>query len=318
MRPPLPTADLRRHAYSCAAQISIHVGLFLASLAWLAHGGSLPGQLANALLLAFAMVQVGFCAHDVAHRQVARDRRVGEPLGRLLWNLGCGVSLAWWRDKHLRHHRHPNVPGRDPDLYAVLAFDRADAARRRGPLRWIARHQAVVFPVLVAFTALYFQALSLGYLVTRRPRGWPLELATLLARHGALLALAVGALGPWGAGAFLAVHYAAAGVYMGCIFATNHYALPLQESADAERILHITRNVRTGALGDYLFGGLNYQIEHHLYPMLPRYLLRATAAEVRARCAREGLPYLESGWIRAMADVLRAFHDVGRDLRARA
>jgi hypothetical protein len=46
--------------------------------------------------------------------------------------------------------------------------------------------------------------------------------------------------------------------------------------------------------------------------------MRATAAEVRARCAREGLPYLESGWIRAMADVLRAFHDVGRDLRARA
>jgi fatty acid desaturase len=289
-----------------------------ASLAWLALAHSPLPQLANALVLAFAVVQLGLAAHDVTHRQVLRGKCASDALGCFLWNLGCGLSLAWWRDKHSRHHRHPNERGRDPDLYAVFAFDREEAARRSGTLRLIARHQAAAFPLLVACTAAYFQVLSLAFLVRRRPRGWGLELALLAVRHAAFLGLVFVALEPGFGAAFLALHYAATGWYLGGVFATNHYGLPVHDAPGGDRTLHVTRNVRTGWLGDYLFGGLNYQIEHHLYPSLPRFALRRVSAQVRARSTRLGLPYHETGWAQALRAVMRDFHGVGRNLRRAA
>ena len=313
-----PGNSARQHAWRYGASMLFHAALFVAVLGALGFAGS-PAAIAGlACLGALAVVQLGFLAHDASHRQIARGRRASRALSMALWNGACGISAAWWRDKHLRHHRHPNQVGRDPDAYDVFAFFPEDALRRKGLLRLVARQQAIAFVLLVATTAAYFQLLSVRFLLRARPRGWQAELAVLAVRHAAFFSIVIGSLPGGAAAAFLVLHYLVAGWYLGAIFATNHYGLPMTRVAaatPAARLFEVTRNVRTGRIGDYLFGGLNYQIEHHLAPGLPRFELRAASLKVRAHCKRHALPYHECGWAQALAAVLRDLQATGAVLR---
>jgi fatty acid desaturase len=299
------------------AGLFVHLSLLVASLAWLALAGSLALQLAfNAALLSLAVVQLGFLAHDAGHRQLVRSARGSRALGFLLWNLCCGISVSWWEDKHRRHHRHPHVQGQDPDLYAVFAFQPEALEGRPAWRRWAGRHQAWLFVPLVACTAAYFQGLSLIHVLRVRPRGWVAELFALALRHAVFFGLAFASLEPAGAGAFVLLHYGLTGLYLGAVFACNHYGLPVlppgTDLREPERTLTVTRNVRAGRVGDYLFGGLNYQIEHHLQPGLPRHALREAAARTRAWCLAEGRSYHETDWRNAMRAVFAQLHAVGR------
>jgi len=76
-----------------------------------------------------------------------------------------------------------------------------------------------------------------------------------------------------------------------------------------------SRNVRGGGVTDWFLGGLNYQIEHHLFPSMPRPNLRLAQPLVREHCARIGLPYTETGLVESYAGALRHLHRVGAPLR---
>jgi fatty acid desaturase len=86
---------------------------------------------------------------------------------------------------------------------------------------------------------------------------------------------------------------------MGCSFAPNHKGMPLTGQQDKldflRRQVLTSRNIRGGPVVDYLFGGLNYQIEHHLFPGMPRPNLRLARPIVIAYCRQTGVPYLETG-----------------------
>jgi fatty acid desaturase len=293
-----------------------HVSLLVGSIAWLTLADSLAPQLLNAAILSLAVVQLGFLGHDAVHRQLVRGARGSRMLGFLLWNLLCGISVSWWEDKHRRHHRHPHVDGQDPDLYDVFAFQAEALEGRPAWRRWAGRHQAWLFLPLVACTAGYFQGLSLVHVLRARPPGWAAELAALVLRHTVFFGLAFHSLGPAGGAAFVLLHYSLTGLYLGAVFSCNHYGLPVlppgTDLPEPERTLRVTRNVRTGRVGDYLFGGLNYQIEHHLQPGLPRHALREAAVRTRARCRAEGRTYLETDWQGAMRAVFVQLHTVGR------
>ncbi|MGW0654228.1 fatty acid desaturase family protein, partial [Streptomyces umbrinus] len=66
---------------------------------------------------------------------------------------------------------------------------------------------------------------------------------------------------------------------------------------------------------DWFLGGLNYQIEHHLFPSMPRPHLRLAQSMVKARCRDLGIPYAETGLIDSYRQALRHMHDVGEPLR---
>ena len=77
-----------------------------------------------------------------------------------------------------------------------------------------------------------------------------------------------------------------------------------------------SRNVRGGWLVDYALGGLNYQIEHHLFPSMPRPNLPRAQPLVREFCIQHDLPYCETGLIDSYAQALRHLHTVGRASRS--
>ena len=76
-----------------------------------------------------------------------------------------------------------------------------------------------------------------------------------------------------------------------------------------------SRNVRGGRLVDFALGGLNYQIEHHLFPSMPRPNLRHAQPLVRAFCAQHGLAYVEASLVGSYVQALRHLHAVGAPLR---
>jgi fatty acid desaturase len=107
---------------------------------------------------------------------------------------------------------------------------------------------------------------------------------------------------------------------MGCSFAPNHKGMPMISAADKLDFLRkqvlTSRNVNGGWLTDYALGGLNYQIEHHLFPSMPRPNLRRAQGLVREFCERLEIPYSQCGAVSSYAQVLRHLHAAGAPLRA--
>jgi fatty acid desaturase len=109
------------------------------------------------------------------------------------------------------------------------------------------------------------------------------------------------------------------GLYLGCSFAPNHKGMPILAATDRSDFLRrqvlTSRNVRGGWLTDLALGGLNYQIEHHLFPSMPRPNLRRSQAMIRTYCQQADLPYCQSSLAGSYAEALRHLNAVGRSLR---
>jgi fatty acid desaturase len=306
------------------ARIALNVALLAVGWTVFALLGPSWWQLLIAAFLAVMFVQVGFLGHDAGHRQVFRSGRHNDLLGLLCADLLIGLSYSWWIDKHNRHHAHPNHVDRDPDIDGGgVAFTAAQARARRSSVgRWLARHQAALF-----FPMLLLEGLALHIASVRALRARPADRtrrveSVLLGAHvGGYLAAVFLVLPAAQAVAFIAVQQGLFGLYLGCCFAPTHKGMPLL-GAGAQldflrRQVLTSRNIRGGRCIDLAMGGLNYQIEHHLFPSMPSPTLRRAQPLVRAFCMRHDLPYLESTLTCSYTQVLRYLHDVGANAHPR-
>jgi fatty acid desaturase len=316
---------LRRRRVGYSLRIALTVGAFV--LAWLifARLGSSWYQLVVAAALGLIYTQVAFLGHDGGHQQVARSRRVNNLLGFIVGDLMVGLSYGWWIDEHNRHHSHPNHVGYDPDIGdGVLTFTAAQAAARTGTVaRFITRNQAGLFFPLLTLEGINLHVQSFGWLRANRSgsaRRRRIEVVLLGVHSVAYLVAVLWVLSPLQALAFVAIHQAVWGVYMGCSFAPNHKGMPTVQPGTQldflRRQVLTSRNVRGGWLTDFALGGLNYQVEHHLFPNMPRASLRKAAPIVRAHCLRLNIRYTETSLVGSYAAALRHLHALGAPLRA--
>ena len=276
-------------------------------------------QILLAASLSVLFTQVAFLAHDVGHRQVFGSKRAAQVVGLLLGNLGIGLSYGWWIGKHTRHHANPNHADADPDIsVGVIAWSEEHARERRGTAsRALAARQAFLFFPLLLLEGLQLHVQSVRALWEPAVKHKIVE-GLLLAVHtlGYLAALFL-VLSPGKALVFLVVHEAVFGLYMGSSFAPNHKGMPIVETKmDFLRKQVLTsRNVRGGWFVDHALGGLNYQIEHHLFPTMPMPNLPRAKPLVLAFCQEHGISYHESGLIHSYREVLDHLHQVGACLR---
>jgi fatty acid desaturase len=306
----------RRPGYY-SVKIAITMALLAAAAAVFVVLGDTWWQLATAAFLAVVFTQIGFVGHDAGHRQIVRRGRASDVLGILHANALIGLSYGWWVDKHNRHHAHPNEVGRDPDIGAgALVFTAGQASARRRRLgRLAARYQAWFFFPLLTLEALNLHAGSIRALLHRRDRAGLLEIG-LLVVHIAVYVTALALLLSAGrALAFAAVNQAVFGVYLGCAFAPNHKGMPGPADEDAADFLRrqvlSSRNVHGGPVTDWILGGLNYQIEHHLFPSMPRANLKRAQPLVSAYCAERGIAYRECSALDSYRQALRHLGSVG-------
>lgn len=305
-----------------AVKITLTVLAFAAG--WVAFGflGDSWWQLAVAAFLGLVFTQLGFLGHDAGHRQIFRSRRANDLAGLLQGNLLIGLSFGWWVSKHNKHHGHPNQVGKDPDIgTGAVLFTPEQAADRTGAVsRLIGRYQAFLFFPMLLLEGLNLHVASVQALRARPERTRLWEAVLLLLHFAAYLTAVLLVLSPWQALAFVAVQQGLFGLYMGLAFAPNHKGMPLigpDDKLDFLRSQVLTsRNVRGGRVTDFVLGGLNYQVEHHLFPSMPRPNLRRVQPIVAAFCARRDVAYVETSLLDSYRLALGHLHDVGRPLRA--
>ncbi|MFF1632675.1 fatty acid desaturase family protein [Leifsonia sp. NPDC058248] len=273
-------------------------------------------QLLVAAALGIIFTQFAFLGHEASHRQIAASGPVNDRIGRLLSTLVVGISYSWWMTKHTRHHANPNTVGKDPDIEVdTISFLEEDAAKRTGIMAKITERQGYLFFPLLMFEGINLHGRSIGTLFGKgKIDGRAKELTFLAVRFTVYLGLVFWLL-PFGmAVAFLGVQLAVFGVYMGASFAPNHKGMPIIEPGIKvdflSRQVLTSRNIEgTGTTA--FMGGLNYQVEHHLFPNMPRPHLRKAAAIVREHCATENITYTQTTLMRSYAIVIAYLNRVG-------
>ncbi|MCX5583294.1 fatty acid desaturase family protein [Streptomyces erythrochromogenes] len=313
---------MRRRPGYYAFRIAAVTGLYLIGWTALVLIGDSWWALVTAAFLAFVFGQVALLAHDVAHRQVFRLRKPSELCGRIAGNLGIGMGYGWWHDKHTRHHANPNHEDLDPDLDPDIFVWTQDQARAATGLpQLLGRHQAFLFFPLLTLEGFNLHVSGVRSLADPglKDRVWE---GVLLFTHVALyLGVLFVVLSPDKAIAVLVVHQCLFGVYLGSIFAPNHKGMPVLKGADRPDFLRrqvlTSRDVRGGRITDVVLGGLNYQIEHHLFPSMPSPHLRRAQAIVRSHCRELGVSHLETSLVGSYRQTLASLHDAGAPIRRR-
>lgn len=269
-------------------------------------------------LLGVLGAQYGFIAHEAAHRQIFHNNKLNDWAGLFLANLFAGLSYGFWMRKHNKHHQKPNQIGQDPDIaIRVLSFTVESRNEKRGVERWVSNRQGYLFPVLLFLTGFdllldSFQALRR----TDRPVGIrTLEFALMVIRQTApyvIMGLMFGWLWAIALWLFMMMTF---GFFMGAAFAPNHKGMPLVPR-DAkidffERQVLTSRNIRGSWLKDNLMGGLNYQVEHHLFPSMARPYLKKAHEIVVAYCADKNITLVEMNLMSSYKAIVVYLNKVG-------
>jgi len=313
----------RAHYLGLGSVLVILLGSAIAGSILLGHSWY---QLLIAAALGILLTQFAFLAHEAAHRQILSSGKTNDKLGRFLANVVVGISYQWWMNKHNKHHATPNTIGKDPDIeWDTISFQPADAQRQRGFLKWITQRQGYLFFPLLTLEGLNLHVQSIRYLFTaHRTKRRKREILAIALRVGLYLALIFMFLPIGMAFAFIGVQLAVFGIYMGASFAPNHKGMPMVPG-DA-RIDFFSRQVLTSRnimarsswgnrVLSHLFGGLNYQVEHHLFPSMPRANLAAVSRIVREYCAEHQIPYTVASIRESYAQVISYLNKVGLSAR---
>ncbi|WP_189929509.1 fatty acid desaturase family protein [Streptomyces sulfonofaciens] len=312
---------LERRVGWYTAAIAVNTLMLAAAVIGAVLMGDSWWTLTMAPVLAVLSARTAFLGHDAGHAQISGDRTLSRVIGLVHGNLLLGMSYAWWNEKHNRHHANPNHTEKDPDVAAdVLVFTRRQAAVRIGFRRWLTRNQAWLFFPLTLLEGVALKVHSIRSLRIQSPGKRRVE-AVLLGAHAvgyAALLLSVLPLGK--ALLFAALHQALFGLHLGLAFAPNHKGMEMPDPGKdrwghLRRQVLTSRNIRGGMLTDWFLGGLNYQVEHHLFPSMPRPHLKLAQPMVRDHCRSLGIPYTETGLVDSYRQALRHMHEVGEPLR---
>lgn len=273
-------------------------------------------QLLIAAGLGIVLTQVAFITHETSHRAVFSSGKVNDRIGRILATAVVGISYAWWMTKHTRHHGNPNTLGKDPDIaWDTISFTEEDARKQHGILRWITQRQGYLFFPLLTLEGINLHIRSIATLFQRkRLEGRAVELSVIALRLGVYVAIIFWVLPLGMAFAFLGVQLAVFGVYMGASFAPNHKGMPLIPKTARVDFLNkqvlTSRNI-TGRGTTALMGGLNYQIEHHLFPSMSRPHLKRASKLVQEHCRAEDINYTQTTLLHSYSIVVDYLNKVG-------
>lgn len=279
---------------------------------WIIAGFFLAG------LLGIMSAQYGFIAHEASHRQVFRNNKANDWLGLVLANLFAGLSYGFWLRKHNKHHQRPNQIGEDPDIaIRVLSFTTESKEEKKGIERFFSDRQGYLFPFLLLFTGFDLLVDSFAGLKRKeRPlKVRILEFSLMMVRQTApyfVMALMFGWLWAIALWLFMMMTF---GFFMGAAFAPNHKGMPLVEKDSKldffSRQVLTSRNIKGSWLKDNLMGGLNYQVEHHLFPSMARPNLRKAHQMVSEFCEKNGITMVEMNLLASYVVIMKHLNKVG-------
>jgi fatty acid desaturase len=280
-------------------QVSYHTSKVVLTLAMYVGGIALivvvrnPWLLAlDAVFLAFAFTQTAFLAHSAGHKQILPGGKWNDAFCLVVMNFLLGGSTG---------------------------FSREQAVRKRGIARLMVKYQAFLFFPLLSLEYYSLRVISAKFLVLGRSKHGVLEAVVMALHYPLFLGFVVWQLGIVGALGFLLIHQGLTGLYIGLTFAPNHKGMPMVEDGSeldfVRRQVLTSRNLTRNRLGDYLFGSLATQIEHHLFPTMAENKVRKAEPIVKAFCRERAISYHETGLFAAYREIVLHLHDASAPIR---
>jgi linoleoyl-CoA desaturase len=263
------------------------------------------------------MCGISTSAHTAAHGAALPWRLGNTLLARLGFSFMLMISVSYWRHKHNRlHHSSPNVIGidEDCDLMPFFAMSEADALSGGSMRRFYYRHlQGWVFPFALTLNIFNIQRQSWTCLITRLADGqvrqqaeW-LDFVCLLSHVGVWIVAPCLVLSPTVGVLLYVLRMGLLGHFAFFVLAPAHFPAEadLVETNATEhdffmQQLQGTLNFRTGPIGRLACNGLEFQIEHHLFPNICHVYYPRVAPLVREFCRKNGYPYRCFGWSQAI------------------
>ena len=291
--------------------------------------------LLSAMCLGGFWYQLVFVVHDAGHMGITHHYHIDTFIGMFLANFIGGLSLGWWKHNHNIHHIVTNAPEHDPDIehmplfavshrfFASLRSTYYDRVMHYTPFaQFVVQYQSYLYYVFLAFGRFNLYVLSWNYLLfTRTPRSmkwhryfevigeiifwywfgyeilflsiptWPSRLSFILVSHMINMPLHVQ-------------------------LTVSHFAMSTADLGPSEsfpqKMLRTTMDVDCPPWLDWMHGGLQFQVVHHLFPRLPRHNFRRAQALVRKFCKETGIPYALYGFVEGNERVIGRLGEVSR------
>ena len=278
-------------------------------------------QLVNAAFLAFVFGQIGFLGHDAGHRNITGSLRGNEIVG-LGASFLIGLSRTWWVTAHNQHHSTPNDLDQDPHVdIPVLAYTEEAALNKSRIMRFFIGYQAFYLMPLMTLEGLGLRMASFIFLWNqRRSKYFAIELPLLGLHILIYFSLLLYCLTPIQSLGFFLVHQLLFGLYYGTVFAPNHKGMLIIDEDNPLDFLRTqvltTRNIKPGLIADFWYGGLNYQIEHHLFPLMPRKNFGKARNIIKTFCIKHDIAYYETSTYQSYKEILSYMHKIVGPVRA--
>ncbi|XP_016324433.1 fatty acid desaturase 2-like [Sinocyclocheilus anshuiensis] len=269
-----------------------------------------------AVILATAQSQAGWLQHDFGHLSVFKNSRWDHLLHKFVIGHLKGASASWWNHRHFQHHAKPNILKKDPDVNLLNAFVVGNVQPVEYGIKKIknlpCNHQHKYFfigpPLLIP---VYFQFQIFHNMIAH---GLWVDLVWCISyyvRYFLCYTQFYGVL--WAVLLFNIVRFMESHWF---VWVTQMSHIPMDIDYEKHQdwlIMQLvaTYNIEQSYFNDWFSGHLNFQIEHHLFPMMPRHNYWHAAPRVRALCDKYGVKYQEKSLYEAFADIIRSLEKSG-------
>ncbi|CEF70976.1 Fads2 protein [Strongyloides ratti] len=285
----------------------------------------------SALVLGLAWQQLGWLCHEYCHHQPGKDRKFNNVMSIFLGNICQGFSRDWWKDKHNTHHAATNIIDHDTDidLTPLVAFVPKQLKYFKQPIEKlllkIIPYQHLYFTLMLPLIRVSWTSQSIAFVFAQstsqfkqyRINAFWEQLGIII--HwtwvlGQLYLLPDNTTRIW----YFLLSQLLGGFLIGFVVTFNHNSV--DKYPENSRILNnfvalqilTTRNMNPSVFTDWLWGGLNYQIEHHLFPTMPRSNLNSCSKLVKKFCKDNKLPYYCDDYATGYSENLKQLEKVAR------
>ncbi|CAL9697434.1 unnamed protein product [Knipowitschia caucasica] len=294
--------------------------LLLETGAWLLlrlWGTGWGPTLLGCLLLTVVQAQASWLQHDFGHLSVFKRSRWNHVAQRFVIGHLKGASAQWWNHRHFQHHAKPNIFSKDPDVNmvqvlvvgAVQPVEFGIKKIKFLPYNHQHKYFFLVGPPLIIPVVFHLQAM---YRTIQR-RNWE-DLCWSLTYYLRYFLCFVPLFGFWGSVAFLTLVRFLESHWFVWVTQMNHLSMEIDHERHQDWLsmqLQATCNVEQSTFNDWFSGHLNFQIEHHLFPTMPRHNYQQVAPRVQALCKKHGIVYQKKPLSTAIADVFRCLKNSG-------
>ncbi|XP_013399502.1 sphingolipid 10-desaturase [Lingula anatina] len=262
----------------------------------------------GAVALAFHWQQCGFIMHDFMHSQVFRKHSKDGPCGTIFGAVFFGISASWWRDEHIIHHAMTNVVNVaqrfvDPQMWeSAWAQNEKLFPLFRNTLQYcFVKIQHITFIPIVVFIGRY-EIVTDSF---RQERRWPEWVGACI--HWMWICFLLSHLPTWKeVFTFYVIAASVEGIFHFQLI-LSHYCKAFYTTDEFHKYSWFeyqvlsNMNIETWWFLDWYYGGLNYHIEHHLFPTMARKHLRSIGPYVEEVCKKHGIdydmcPFAEAMW----------------------